>query len=207
MPKACTKRDSFLETADTELRRASAITNQALRFHRQATRPQTITFEELIADILVGRRSRITNSHISVDQKDRTTRPVVCFEGEIRQVLSNLIGNAIDAMHGRGGTLFLRGRDGRHWRTEARGMVITIADTGTGMSKETQARLFDAFYTTKGIGGTGLGLWISKEILDRHDGRIAVRSSERLGLSGSVFSVFLPYSRTSIDLAQARGDG
>ena len=183
----------FLGTADTELRRASAITNQALRFHRQATRPTEVTFVDLTADILIGRHSRLINSNILVDQKDRTTKPVLCFEGEIRQVLSNLIGNAIDAMHGRGGTLFIRGRDGRDRRTGKSGMVVTVADTGSGMSESTQAKLFDAFFTTKGAGGTGLGLWLSKEILDRHSGTITSKSRERPELSGTVFAIFLPY--------------
>ena len=183
----------FLDSADIELRRASAITNQALRFHKQATRPTSITFEELVSGLLAGRHSRLLNSHILLDEKDRSTQPVLCFEGEIRQVLSNLVGNAIDAMHGRGGTLFIRCRDGRDWRTGKLGMVITIADTGSGMSAITQAKLFDAFFTTKGIGGTGLGLWISKEIIDRHGGRIAYKSSERPGLSGTVFTIFLPF--------------
>jgi PAS domain S-box-containing protein len=183
----------FLDTADIELRRASAITNQALRFHKQATRPTLVTFQELTADLLVGRHSRMVNSHIVLKEQDRSTQPVLCFEGEIRQVLSNLVGNAIDAMHGRGGTLFIRGRKGTDWKTGKPGMVITIADTGIGMSAITQAKLFDAFFTTKGISGTGLGLWISKEIMDRHSGRIAFRSSEHRQFSGTVFTIFLPF--------------
>jgi PAS domain S-box-containing protein len=191
----------FLDTADTELRRASAITNQALRFHKQATRPTSVSFEELVSGLLSGRHSRLLNSHIVLSKKDRSTQPVLCFEGEIRQVLSNLVGNAIDAMHGRGGTLYLRGRDGRDWRTGKSGLLITIADTGTGMSRITQAKLFDAFFTTKGIGGTGLGLWISKEILDRHHGRIAFKSREQPGLSGTIFTVFLPFDAVVRQLA------
>ena len=184
----------FLDTADLELRRASAITKQALRFHKQATRPTSVTFAELVSDLLTGRHSRMRNSHIVLDEKDRSTHSVLCFEGEIRQVLSNLVGNAIDAMHGRGGTLFIRGRNGCDWRTGKSGLIITIADTGAGMSDLTKAKLFDAFFTTKGIGGTGLGLWISKEIMDRHTGRIAFKSSERPRLSGTVFTVFLPFN-------------
>lgn len=72
-------------------------------------------------------------------------------------------------------------------------MVITVADTGPGIPEITQAKLFDAFFTTKGIGGTGLGLWISKEIMDRHVGRITFRSSAHTRFSGSVFTIFLPF--------------
>ncbi len=109
--------EPFLDTAEIELRRASAITSQALRFHKQATRPTAVTFEELVSGLLAGRHSRMLNSHILLEEKDRSTQPVLCFEGEIRQVLSNLVGNAIDAMHGRGGKLLIRGRNGRDWRT------------------------------------------------------------------------------------------
>ena len=187
----------FLESADLELRRASAITSKTLRFHRQQTRPTSVTVEELTHDILNGQHSRLTNSSIHVERRNRSVSPVVCLEGEIRQVLSNLIGNAIDAMHGRGGTLHLRGREGHDWRSGRAGIVITIADTGAGMSSTTKTKLFDAFYTTKGIGGTGLGLWISREILDRHRGCLSFRSSDHPQRSGTVFTLFLPFDSAS----------
>ncbi len=184
----------FLETADLELRRASAITNQTLRFHRQATRPTEVTFTELVTGIFTGQHSRLQNAHITIQQRDRSTAPVLCFEGEIRQVLTNLIGNAIDSMHGRGGTLHLRGRTFHDPATGKPGLAITIADTGTGIPDGARSKLFDAFFTTKGIGGTGLGLWISKDILDRHRGRLNLRTSQDPAHHGTVFSVFLPGS-------------
>jgi PAS domain S-box-containing protein len=187
----------YLNGADLELRRVSAIANQTLRFHRQATRATWVTFAELVKGILTGQHSRLTNSKVSVKERDRSSRPVLCLEGEMRQVLSNFINNAVDAMHGRGGTLYLRGRDGRDWKTGTRGMVLTVADTGTGMSDPTRRRAFEAFYTTKGIGGTGLGLWISKEIIDRRGGVLRLRSSQRASSSGTVFSLFLP--QTELD--------
>lgn len=90
--------------------------------------------------------------------------------------MSNLIGNAIDSMP-TGGQLLMRSREATEWVTGTKGIVITVADTGTGMSQQVQRNIFSAFYTTKGIGGTGLGLWISKEIVDRHRGKLRVRSS------------------------------
>ena len=71
--------------------------------------------------------------------------------------------------------------------------MLTVADTGCGMPREVLNRVFEPFFTTKGIGGTGLGLWISAEIVTRHHGTMRVRSSERKGASGSVFRVFLPF--------------
>ena len=117
----------------------------------------------------------------------------MCFDGEIRQVLNNLVGNALDAMPAGGGKVLLRSRDATNWRTGEQGLTITVADTGTGMSPQTLKKLFDAFYTTKGLGGTGLGLWISKEIVTRHRGTLLVRSRQTPGRSGTIFTMFLPY--------------
>lgn len=114
-----------------------------------------------------------------------------CFEGDIRQVLSNLTTNALDAMP-HGGRLLVRSREGHDWRTGRRGLVLTVADTGTGMSQSTRSKIFEAFFTTKGIGGTGLGLWISADIVERHEGRVLLRSSDRENCHGTTVSVFLP---------------
>ncbi len=190
----------FLDTADLELRRVAAITNQTLRFHRQATRPTAVTFAQLTDGIFTGQHSRVLNAGILVQQRDRATQPILCFEGEIRQVLTNLIGNAIDSMHATGGTLFLRGRTARDPATGTLGLTLTVADTGTGIPAAARAKLFDAFFTTKGIGGTGLGLWISKEILDRHHGKLHLRTSQNDARHGTVFTVFLP-TNTAIQSA------
>lgn len=184
----------FLETADLELRRASAITNQTLRFHRQATRPTRVSFAELVSGIFTGQRSRLQNAGVTIRQRDRAPEPVLCFEGEIRQVLTNLIGNAIDSMKGGGGILYLRGRTTHDPATDTTGLTITIADTGTGISAAALPKLFDAFFTTKGISGTGLGLWISKEIVVRHNGTLRVRTSQQAAHHGTVFTLFLPAS-------------
>ena len=182
----------YVSIADVELRRVSVIANQTLRFNKQATRPTNITCLDLIGNALAIYQGRIDNSSITVSKKKRAQRPVLCFEGEIRQVISNLIVNAIDAMPN-GGRLLLRSRDGRDWKTEKQGLVITVADTGVGMAPESREKIFEAFYTTKGIGGTGLGLWISREILDRHKGTLTMRSSQRSGSSGTVFCIYLPF--------------
>jgi len=183
----------YLEHADRELGRAAAVTNQTLRFHKQSTRPTEITGKELLRSVLTIQHGRLLNSKVQVEERMRARTPVFCFEGEIRQVLNNLIGNAIDAMHPMGGRVLLRTRDGRNWQTGKPGLVLTVADTGPGMSPQTSQQAFEAFYTTKGLGGTGLGLWVTKEIVDRHDGQIRLRSSQQRGHTGTVFAVFLPY--------------
>jgi PAS domain S-box-containing protein len=179
----------FLETAERELQRVAAITSQTLRFHKQSTSPQAITAEQLIAGVLSIFQGRVINSGVHVSQRHRDRRPVRCFEGEVRQVISNLVGNALDALTANG-QLLLRSREGVNWKTGERGAVITVADNGSGMPEEVLAKVFRAFYTTKGITGTGLGLWISKEIVDRHRGTLKVRSRQD---AGTVFSIFLPY--------------
>ncbi len=138
-------------------------------------------------------QGRLRNSRIVVEKRKRSTLPILCFEGEIRQVLSNLVGNAIDAMAAKGGRLLLRSREATAWATSRRGLMLTIADSGSGISTKDVKRIFEAFFTTKGAGGNGLGLWISQEIIERHQGSLHVRSSQRKGDHGTVFTLFLPF--------------
>jgi signal transduction histidine kinase len=182
----------YITTAELELRRVSAIANQTLRFYRQTTNQKPTTYAELVESTLPIYHGRLVNAHVTVERRDRTDRAVTCFDGEIRQVLSNLIGNAIDAMHGKGGRLLIRSREGADWSTGRRGLVLTVADTGSGMSAHTLSQIFEPFFTTKGITGTGLGMWISREIIDRHQGVLRVRSSQSADSSGTVFTLFLP---------------
>lgn len=182
----------YITIAELELRRVSIIANQTLRFYRQSTNPKQVTYQELIEMTLPLYQGRLANSRVTVERRDRTYRAVTCFDGEIRQVLSNLVGNAIDAMHGIGGRLLIRSREATDWQTGRRGIVLTVADTGTGMSAYTLSRIFEPFFTTKGISGTGLGMWISREIVDRHLGHLRVRSVQSPHSSGTVFTLFLP---------------
>ncbi len=182
----------YIRIAEIELRRASAITSQTLRFHRQSSSPQEINIAELISTVLSVYQGRIANAHVSVETRSKSTRPIRCFEGEIRQVLANIISNALDAMPN-GGILCVRDREGINWRSGERGVVITIADNGTGMTAETQSRLFNAFFTTKGLTGTGLGLWVTREIVDRHLGALNLRSSQAAPHHGTTFTLFLPF--------------
>ena len=140
-------------------------------------------------------RGRLNNSDIQIRLENLDAAPVVCFEGDIRQVLNNLVSNAIDAMR-TGGVLTLRIRDGRSSETGACGARITIADTGHGMTEQTRLRIFEPFFTTKGINGTGLGLWISHGIVEKHHGSLAVRSSIDPARHGTTFSLFLPAGNT-----------
>ena len=183
----------YLTTAEIELRRVSAIANQALQFHRQSTNPGPVAATALIEATLPLYQGRISNAHVKVERRDRAHGFVTCFDGEIRQVLSNLLGNAIDAMGGaKERKLFMRSRDSTDRRSGRSGITLTIADTGSGISGETIPRIFEPFFTTKGNKGTGLGLWISREIIERHRGVLRVKSSKAGRRPGTVFTLFLP---------------
>jgi signal transduction histidine kinase len=122
--------------------------------------------------------------------------PVLCFSGEIQQVFTNLISNAIDAM-GPNGKLKLRVRTAHLNGTP--GVRVTIADTGDGISPETRLKLFQPFYTTKDEGGTGLGLWVSSGIAQKHGATLKLRS--RVG-QGTVFSMVLPVNAAQSQAAE-----
>lgn len=183
-----------IDSAEIQLRRVAAITNQTLRFHKQASNPRAIAPEELLGSVLSIFQGRIANSKVTVCESMRPSQPVRCFEGEIRQVLSNLISNALDAMSLEGGRLVVRTRLCTNWANGESGVAITISDNGSGMNRQTLTKLFDPFFTTKGLTGTGLGLWVTREIVDRHRGTLRVRSSQSPHNHGTTFTLFLPFN-------------
>lgn len=190
---------SLLDLADAELKRVSVVANQTLRFQRKPSTPQNVSCQDLFSAVLNMYETKLKQAQITVHKQKRAERQIQCFEGDIRQVLNNLIGNSIDAMP-QGGDLFLRSREATHSRSGRRGLVLTVADTGAGMSAETQASVFKAFFTTKGNSGSGLGLWITSEIMVRHQGTIRIRSSQRSSSHGTVINVFLPFEHLGTTL-------
>jgi len=182
-----------IHTAQRELLRASAIANQTLRFHRQSTKPLAVTGQELMSSVVSLSQGRIVNGNIHIEERYRGDRQVRCYEGEIRQVLSNLINNAIDAMNPEGGRLVLRSHPTADWPTGRQGLAFTVADTGCGVEPSLISKIFEPFFTTKEETGTGLGLWVSERIVKRHHGTLRVRSSQREACRGTVFIMFLPF--------------
>ena len=110
--------------------------------------------------------------------------------GEIRQAVSNLVANALDAMSHSGGTLQIRVRRTAHSRNGC-GLRIMVADTGVGIRAQSKSRIFEPFFTTKPETGAGLGLWLTKNIVEKHSGTIRVFSSSR-GTTGTAFLVTMP---------------
>jgi PAS domain S-box-containing protein len=186
----------YLDLAQRELDRVVHITTQTLRFYRQNTRPTEADVHELLETVLALYEARMRTFGIQYLREFGDIPRITVYDGEIRQIFANLVGNAVDAMQGSGGKLTLRTARGKNWRQESDGIVITVADTGSGMDKSTLKRLFEPFFSTKGDTGTGLGLWVSQEILIKHLGKIQVRSRQAKGSrhGWTVFRVFIPFS-------------
>jgi PAS domain S-box-containing protein len=181
----------YLESAEQELQRVSVIANQTLNFHKQSSSPTQVECDKLITDTLALYQGRLVNANICIEKRYRALRAAYCVDGEIRQVLNNLVGNSIDATP-HGGRILARSRDATDWRSGRRGVALTVADTGTGLSPEVRSRMFEPFFSTKGSGGAGLGLWICGQLIARNGGSLRVRSSQGSGSSGTVLVVFLP---------------
>lgn len=180
----------YARMAQEELARVTEITLQTLRFHRQHSRPVEVDIAELLRTMMALYTGRLLVRNIAIELKLRSAPKVVCLEGEIRQVVNNLVRNALDAMSA-GGRLFI----GLHPQTDPgtgrQGVRLTVVDTGEGISPKIATRLFEPFQTTKELTGTGLGLWVSKGIVDKHGGHILTKT-RRGKLHGTVFAVWLP---------------
>jgi PAS domain S-box-containing protein len=183
----------YLREAEEELGRASEITMQGLQFHRQPSSAASTNLVNILQSVLSLYKGRFKMGRVQVQLKTEDAPELMCFAGEIRQVFVNLIGNAVESMHD-GGHLTIRLRPGTDWRTGDHGVRVTIADTGSGMTLETRKRMFEAFYTTKGPAGSGLGLWVTANIVRKHQGRIHVRSKRLTPSTGTVFSLIFPYA-------------
>jgi PAS domain S-box-containing protein len=179
----------YLQTAQEELARVSHITTQTLRFHRQSKAACVTDVGEIMQSVLLLFRRRLASRRIEVQSEFAAGVRVLCFEDELRQVFANLVSNALDATPEQG-RLRIRIRKATAG-TEA-GIRITVADTGCGIPRAIQKRIFEPFFSTKDATGIGLGLWVSDGILRKHRGRLALRSSTEAARRGTVFCLFLP---------------
>ena len=177
----------LLEMADQELQRLSHIAARSLKFYRQRTAPAAISIEEIVETVLFFNAPDVRARSIALERRYRPAPPVVCLPGEIQQVITNLIRNSLDACTSR--RRLVAAVRPAHSGDGVEGVALTIADTGSGMDSQPLKQLFRPFATTKGDSGTGLGLWVSKGILENHHATIAVRSKPG---SGTVFRIFLP---------------
>ena len=183
----------YVKAAQEEIARISEVTTQTLRFHRQSTNAVAVRLPDVLDSVLAYFKPRFTAAVIEIRREYEGSQPLTCYAGEIRQALTNIIGNALDATPN-GGKLRVRLRQSRDWTTRQRaGVRITIGDTGSGISRHNQQRIFEPFFTTKGMNGTGLGMWITHDLITRHGGSLTVHSRTGKPASGTVVSIFLPY--------------
>ena len=183
----------YLKIADEELRRIAQITRSTLGLYRERdTTPGAVNLSEMIDNLLMFYQRQVQSLGVKVEKRFDSAGRVVGVSGELRQVIANLVANAIDALGVAGTKLKLHVYESADWRNLGkRGIRLVVADDGPGINTETQANLFRPFYTTKGQKGTGLGLWVSQGIVTKHGGSIRLRS--RTGTRhGTCFAVFLP---------------
>jgi signal transduction histidine kinase len=186
------QRKAYLADAEQELIRVTEITKQTLRFYREPSQPTATEPAPVLDSVLRLFHSRILAAGVTVDcENEAPTAAVLSTPGELRQVLSNLIGNATDAMR-QGGRLRIRITTHRGCSPACRRIRITIADNGCGIPDNVLPTIFEPFVTTKGETGTGLGLWITAEIIKKNHWSIRVRSSRTPGRSGTAFSILIP---------------
>jgi len=175
--------------AAKEVDRISRITRQSLSFHRDTQRPVEIDVGELLRDV-IGLVNRFAAAHrVHIKYQCRMSGKTVGFPGQLNQVFSNLIRNAAEAAPEDSEVVV---RVSTMVRAGRRGTRITVHDRGCGIPHEVQQDIFDPFFTTKDLKGSGLGLWVSRSLIDRHHGTIRFRTSVRPGKSGTTFEVFLP---------------
>jgi PAS domain S-box-containing protein len=180
----------LVQTAQQELDRVSYIVKSTLGFYRQASRPLEVNVVELLNSVLALFRQRVRTSGVRIMKRFEAPGIVPGFPADLRQVFANLVGNALDVLP-QGGILILHVRNTMDWHTHEHGVRVVIADNASGIGRDIQPRLFQPFFTTKQERGTGLGLWVSRSIVEKHHGSIRLYSSTGKH-HGTVFSVFLP---------------
>jgi two-component system, NtrC family, sensor kinase len=184
---------TYARIADEELTRVSHIARQTLGFYRESKDAVPVLISDVINDILSLQARLLERNGIVVEKLFLTEGLVFGFPGELRQVFMNLIGNAIEAMP-KGGLLRIRITQVMRREHQREGVRLSICDTGSGISPQDAKQLFEPFFTTKSTKGTGLGLWISRGIVQKYKGIIRVRSVKLDKGNMTAFSVFIPKS-------------
>ena len=180
-----------IDSAAAELTRLGRIVNQSLSYYRVGTAEQKVDLALLVRDSLQIFSRKLENAGVKVIEKVHSAPAILGFSNELRQVIDNLLLNAIEAMPN-GGAIGIVVRPSTDWRSGASGVRVTIADSGCGMPAAIREKVFEPFFTTKAEKGTGLGLWVVKGILSKHGASIRVRSSSRPDQAGTVISFLCP---------------
>jgi PAS domain S-box-containing protein len=192
----------YLATAESELERVSHIARQALGYYRDTGSPSEVRLEDLAERVLGVYRNKLLALGIVVDAKYNHVRLIKVRSGEIVQVLSNVISNAIDAMP-QGGRLMIcttQRSDG-----EREGIEVFVSDTGHGIRREDLNKVFEPFFTTKGNLGTGIGLWVARELTEGHGGQISISSNTEPSDRGTTVKIYLPFNGSETKINQSNG--
>ena len=179
-----------LEVADEELARVGQIAQQTLGFYRDTSRPHALNVAAVISDVIAVFERRLSYKQMYCRPEFRGNLEIVGLQGELRQAISNLLLNAMDASSN-GDLLRIRARETRLPGTGLAGVSIAVCDSGCGISDSAKKKLFSPFFTTKQSVGTGLGLWVTKGIVEKHGGSIRFRSRVQPPC-GTVFRIVLP---------------
>ncbi len=181
----------YLTMAEQEVGRIAQLAQQTLGFVRDAGSPSSMDPATIMDEILQLYSRKLEGRQIRVTRRYRSNCQINGYSGELRQLLANLLVNAVDAMADEG-CLQVRVATGYDWSDGRDGVRITVADNGSGIPRDSLRQIFEPFYTTKKDTGTGLGLWVSHGIVQKHGGSIRVRSRADGHATGTVFWIFLP---------------
>ena len=186
------KSESYLAMADQELDHIAEITKHTLGFYRDTTTPVNVDLAEVIHEVLELYSRKLQFKNIIVEERYAPGAKIIGYPGELRQIFANLVANAIEAME-QNGHLTIKTSSATAAATgNGHGVRVSLMDDGCGIDASQMSKIFEPFYTTKKDVGTGLGLWLTQNLVDKHQGYIQVRSRVQNGKSWTVFSVFLP---------------
>ncbi len=177
----------YLLTAEKELERVSHIARQTLGYYRDPGAPSEVRLDQLLEEVLAVYHSRLMAANIAVDCAFAHHRTIITSKDELMQIISNLITNSIDAMPD-GGVLTIQTREvGEH------GVEIVVRDKGVGIPPENLERAFEPFFSTKHNVGTGIGLWVARQLLEKRGGSISLESKTEFPANGTTVTVFIPF--------------
>lgn len=193
----------YLSAAEQELDRIAEITRHTLGFYRETASPTEMSVADVADGVLALYDRKLKFKNIKVKKRFSKNTEIKGFPGEIRQILANLVANAIEAVNP-GGCVSMKIFHAREWGGQRRcGVRVTIMDNGSGINREQMKKIFEPFYTTKKDLGTGLGLWLTENLVRKHQGTIRVRSTSDSQRNGTAFSIFLPAEMIEQDRASS----
>jgi PAS domain S-box-containing protein len=182
---------NYLSTAESELDRVAHIARQTLGYYHDTASPSEVSLRDLMGNVLSAYRNKLIAHHITVETRFDDLRKISIHSGEIVQVFSNVVSNAIDAMPQNGKLSISMTRT---MKPGTDSLQITVSDNGHGIRGQDLGKVFEPFFTTKGDLGTGIGLWVTKQLVDRHRGHISIASSTEPSASGTTVTIYLPFS-------------